>query len=456
MSAARPEHLIVFTRFPEPGKTKTRLIPALGTRGAARLQRQMTEHIMATAATLNGQNGLSIEVRYEGGNAALMRDWLGPNVMYRPQGSGHLGRRMQHAFEVAFQGDAEAVVMVGSDIPGISADIIRQAFKALREKDLVLGPAKDGGYYLIGLSRTLTSKTYAHLFDGINWGTHSVLAQTLQIANELGLHLTQLETLADVDRPADLPAWHQVQETATLRGPQQKISIIIPALNEADTIEHTLSHLQGIENLEVIVVDGGSTDTTADLAALQGAKVTHSPPGKAIQMNRGAAMATGDALVFLHADTLMPADFIHHIHSALNQNKVVAGAFRLSIDSRAAGIRFIEHMADVRARLFQLPYGDQALFMRKATFEAIGGFPDVPIMEDFILVRRLRRMGKIAMLPAAVITSPRRWKHFGILKTWLVNQVIIIAFYLGISPERLARWYRREAGKNGRIRQNRI
>jgi hypothetical protein len=103
----------------------------------------------------------------------------------------------------------------------------------------------------------------------------------------------------------------------------------------------------------------------------------------------------------------------------------------------------------LRSRYLQLPYGDQALFMKKSVFEATGGFAQLPIMEDFVLVRRLRRTGKIAILPAAVLTSHRRWQHFGILKTWLVNQMIVIAFYLGISPERLARWYRREAGKSG-------
>jgi rSAM/selenodomain-associated transferase 2/rSAM/selenodomain-associated transferase 1 len=447
MPAARPEHLIVFTRFPEPGKTKTRMIPALGPRGAARLQRQLTEHMMATAATLNGQNGLSVEVRYEGGTRALMQDWLGPKVIYRPQGSGNLGQRMQRAFAAAFRDKAAAVVLVGSDIPGISGDILRQAFEALRKKDLVLGPAKDGGYYLIGIRKTLPAETYGRLFDGIDWGSERVLAQTLHIARDLGLHLTQLESLADVDRPEDLPAWYPAQKIATLGVPQQKLSIIIPALNEADSIESTLSHLERVDNLEIIVVDGGSTDGTVDLARSWGAKVIQTTAGKAIQMNSGAAAATGKVLVFLHADTRMPKDFVLHIHSALNQKDVVAGAFRLSIDSRAAGIRFIEHMADLRSRLLQLPYGDQALFMKKSIFEAIGGFADVPIMEDFMLVRRLRRKGKIAILPAAVITSPRRWLHFGIFKTWWVNQMIIIAYYLGIPPERLARWYRRDAGK---------
>jgi rSAM/selenodomain-associated transferase 2 len=257
-----------------------------------------------------------------------------------------------------------------------------------------------------------------------------------------------LERLADVDRPEDLPAGYPAHKIAALGVPRQKLSIIIPVLNEADTIESTLSHLEGVDNLEIIVVGGGSTDGTVDLARSWGAKVIQTRQGKAIQMNSGAAAAKGEVLVFLHADTRMPKDFVHHIHSALSQKNVVAGAFRLSIDSRAAGIRFIERMTDLRSRLLQLPYGDQALFMKKSIFEAIGGFADLPIMEDFILVRRLRRMGKIAILPAAVITSPRRWLHFGILKTWWVNQMIIIAFYLGIPPERLARWYRRDAGKN--------
>jgi len=449
MKAVMPERLIIFMRFPEPGKAKTRLIPALGAKGAARLQRQMTEHIIATAAKVSNRPGLTIEVCHEGGRAALMQAWLGPKFSYRPQGAGDLGRRMVRAFEAAFRGSKGAAVIVGSDIPGISADIIQQAFDGLQKNDLVLGPARDGGYYLIGLKNTIPAETYPRLFEGINWGTSEVLSQTLLTARQSGLRFILLESLGDVDRPVDLHIWQEVKKTAAKPSPAQKISIIIPALNEAASIARTLSHLAGVDNLEVILVDGGSIDETAELAGFRGAKVIQSNPGKAIQMNTGAAAAAGDILVFLHADTLLPEDFSHQIVSALNQNGVAAGAFRLTIDSSGAGIRIIEHMANFRSRFLRLPYGDQALFMKKSLFNAIGGFPELPIMEDFILVRRLKRKGKIVIVPATVVTSPRRWLHLGIFQTWLINQLIIIAYYLGFPPERLTRLYRREAGKSG-------
>jgi hypothetical protein len=449
MPLARPECLIVFTRFPEAGKTKTRLIPALGAKGAARLQRQMTEHIMANAAKLFNRPGLTIEAYHEGGNSDLMQAWLGSQFTYRQQETGNIGRRMLKAFENAFQDEIETAVIIGSDIPQISASIIQQAFEGLQKNDLVLGPARDGGYYLIGMKNTIPAETRNRLFDDINWGTGKVLSQTLQTARGSGLRLILLEPLNDVDSPVDLHIWQDVKKSAAKPSSTQKISIIIPALNEAATIGRTLSHLDGVDDLEVIVVDGGSIDATVELARSRGVQVIQSKPGKAIQMNTGAAAATGDILVFLHSDTLLPEGFSHQIVATLNQKDVAAGAFRLSIDSPAAGIRFIESMANLRSRFLRLPYGDQALFMKKSLFDQIGCFPQMQIMEDFMLVRRLKQRGKIVIVPKAVVTSPRRWLHLGILKTWIINQVIIIAYYLGLPSERLTRIYRRETGKSG-------
>ena len=211
MPALMSERLIIFTRFPQPGKTKTRLIPILGKQGAADLQRQMTEHIISTVGVASKRAGLTVGVCYEGGNAGSMREWLGPQFIYRPQGSGNLGQRINKAFKEAFEAEIEAVVIVGSDIPEISADIIQRAFRALRNNDLVLGPAHDGGYYLIGVQRAAAFRANPLLFRRIKWGSDEVLAQTLDTAGALGLSFVLLEFLADIDRPEDLQVWQKLK-----------------------------------------------------------------------------------------------------------------------------------------------------------------------------------------------------------------------------------------------------
>jgi rSAM/selenodomain-associated transferase 1 len=198
------ERLIVFTRYPEPGKTKTRLIPALGAQEAATLHRQMTEHTLSKVTQIQSQSPLSIEVHFTGGNLALMQAWLGSNIVYRHQGPGDLGSRMTRSHQSAVRAGIERVAIVGTDCPGLNAELILEAFQQLHSHDLVLGPAMDGGYYLIGLRCFIPA-----LFSGINWGTAEVLQQTVHIANKLDLSVAYLTQLADVDRPEDLPVWEQ-------------------------------------------------------------------------------------------------------------------------------------------------------------------------------------------------------------------------------------------------------
>jgi rSAM/selenodomain-associated transferase 2/rSAM/selenodomain-associated transferase 1 len=442
------DRLIIFTRYPEAGTTKTRMIPELGAEGAAELQRQMTEHIISRANELCGLHPLPVEVRYEGGSEKLMTEWLGPGFSYCHQGRGDIGLRMGWALQEAFGQGCETVVIIGSDIPDITTNIIQKAFEALKRSDLVLGPAGDGGYYLIGVHW----KTFKHwnpqLFSDISWGTESVLPQTLSIAQKLGLNYNLLDTLRDVDRPEDLSVWYHALDLTPPSTASKLISVIIPTLNEAKTIKPTISNLKKCRQTEIIVVDGGSQDETVEIASSMGARVLTSAPSKARQMNAGAAEATGNVLLFLHADTRLPENFEKCVLAALSRDEICAGSFSLGIDSDAGGLRFIERVANWRSRFFQMPYGDQALFVSRNLFHEIGGYPDYPIMEDFELVRRLKRKGKIAILPESVQTSPRRWLHYGIFKTWLLNQMIIAAYYLGISPRRLSQWYRREKGKS--------
>ena len=649
------QRLIIFTRYPTPGKTKTRLIPALGAVGAADLQREMTEYTLALAHGLQQDDrpGVwEVEIYYTGADRAAVVQWLGaeaaagdiPGHRYREQASGDLGHRLQSAFAEAFGAGCQRVVVIGIDCPDLNGAILGQAFSHLADHDLVVGPAWDGGYYLIGL-RQLTLE----VFENIAWSSDRVLTQTLERASGAGLRVAQLPRLHDLDRPEDLLLWDRFSPVASPR-----LSVIIPTLNEAKTLDLTLHSLTGhspaphypthqnlepqnlenpiadsyspaksipenlipenlipdnqnlesyspvnpipesynldnpipenliptnqnlesdsptnlipdnpipdnlipdnpvpgshssanlipensipgndspanpilesqvlenpipagqnpagqnpvgqnpasqnpangdLENpsleshnltpqiqgshpltdpkanhdrpenqplppyipalpnpsltlppgVEVIVVDGGSQDGTPDRAEAWGAKVIRTTPGRAHQMNLGASQSQGQILLFLHGDTRLPPDFIQQIQVTLAQPGVVAGAFRLRIRGRGWGLRWVEWGTNLRSRHCQLPYGDQGLFLWRSTFEALGQFAPVPIMEDFELVQRLKEQGRIAIAPAAVETSGRRWKKLGILRTTLVNQLMILGYGLGVDLQRLAQLYR--------------
>ncbi|MEM1172311.1 MAG: TIGR04282 family arsenosugar biosynthesis glycosyltransferase [Cyanobacteria bacterium P01_H01_bin.35] len=197
------EQLIIFTRYPEPGKTKTRLIPALGAEGAANLQSKMTETTLIKANKLLKRMSLSIEIRFAGGNLQLMKNWLGSDLKYQEQGTGDLGERIIRAFESAFNQGMKYVVIIGIDCPSLTPEIMLQAFAKLTQSDLIIGPATDGGYYLIGLKKFIPE-----LFQGINWGTSVVLSKTVASAQKINLAIDYLPELSDIDRPEDLEKLH--------------------------------------------------------------------------------------------------------------------------------------------------------------------------------------------------------------------------------------------------------
>ncbi|MCH8149494.1 MAG: TIGR04283 family arsenosugar biosynthesis glycosyltransferase [Planctomycetes bacterium] len=227
-----------------------------------------------------------------------------------------------------------------------------------------------------------------------------------------------------------------------------RISVIIPARNEERNLPPVLLRVFEEPVWEVIVVDGGSTDNTQQVATDLGATVLVSELGRGRQLHTGAAAATGDVLLFLHADTMLPKQFQKHVIAALLDPQVAAGAFKLHIDDDRRSFRFIERLVQLRSRYRQMPYGDQAIFMRAKTYHRAGGFPDIPLMEDYDLIRRLRRLGRIRIAPAAVKTSARRWQELGILRATLTNQLCLVAFRLGVSPKRLASWRDRRRESN--------
>lgn len=221
----------------------------------------------------------------------------------------------------------------------------------------------------------------------------------------------------------------------------RKISVIIPVLNEAKILEKTLSRLQPeLKSHELIVVDGGSTDASVGIAKKYGRVIT-SERGRAKQLNAGAAAATGEILIFLHADIWLESGALAAVVSALTSG-YVGGGFRQKIDGDSILYRLIEIAGDIRGMYLRVFYGDSGIFLARTDFEKIGGFPDVPIIEEMAFSRDLRRLGKTKLLTPYIHISARRWEARGIVRTTLNNWLITLLYFFRVSPEKLARLYR--------------
>jgi rSAM/selenodomain-associated transferase 2 len=221
------------------------------------------------------------------------------------------------------------------------------------------------------------------------------------------------------------------------------ISVIIPTLHEEKTLPDTLARLRHPAFSEVLVVDGGSRDRTlADIALANPlTRVLNAPMGRARQMNAGAAAAKGELLLFLHADTLLPATAAQDITHAMADTRIAGGRFDARLVPDRGLLWVVGRMMSWRSRLTGIATGDQAIFVRRKVFEDLGGFPDIPIMEDIAFSRRLKQAGHIAALPSCVLTSGRRWERHGAITTILLMWWLRLLFYLGVSPARLKRMY---------------
>ena len=231
------------------------------------------------------------------------------------------------------------------------------------------------------------------------WGSESVLKETIQKADSMGLKIALLDPLNDIDTVKDLQEWRP--DWAERR---PYVSVIIPTLNESQHIRAAVLSAKDPE-AEIIVVDGGSEDDTVNRARKAGAVVIECPRGRAIQQNRGAAAARGHVLLFLHADTLLPRGYLAFVFGTLLDKKDVLGAFRLHTDQKGPMMRLVEICTHLRARYLKRPYGDQGFFMRKALFMALGAFPTVALGEDLFFVRRFAKKGS-TILPLSRMIAP--------------------------------------------------
>ncbi len=222
-------------------------------------------------------------------------------------------------------------------------------------------------------------------------------------------------------------------------------SIIIPVYHEAGTINDCIAHLHGLKHkgtFEIIIVDGDPQGSTIKVIEDKQVIKKGSQKGRARQMNKGASVASGEIIVFLHADTRLPPDALTIVWSCMEAGLAGAGAFDLGIRSDRRIFRITEKYVALRTRLTRIPYGDQAIFMRKEYFRELGGYKDVPLMEDVEIMQRIKKRGdKICIIPEKVMASPRRWAREGILSCTLRNWTIQFLYYLGVPPERLVNYY---------------
>ena len=222
-----------------------------------------------------------------------------------------------------------------------------------------------------------------------------------------------------------------------------KLTIIMPVLDEGEAIAATLDALADLRALgtEVIVVDGGSRDATIQRARLRADRVISAPRGRALQMNAGAAKASGDVLLFLHADTRLPADADHVVLTGLERSGRAWGRFNVKIDGRSPLLRVVGFLMGLRSQITGIATGDQAIFARRDAFQAVGGFVEIPLMEDIALCKRLKRVSRPLCLRQCVVTSGRRWDRYGVFPTIRLMWRLRLAYFLGADPKELAQQY---------------
>ena len=441
--------LIMFAKYPEKGKVKSRLSLHWDEANVARLYRSFIEDLLDRLSV--GDYRFHIAYHPVEKKTDFIKQF-GDGFSYLPQIGEDLGKRMSGAFTRCFSEGFRTVVIIGSDSPDLPRQIIGEAFQALERGGAVIGPSFDGGYYLIGFSRESFS---SGAFDRVTWGTDIVFKKTMQHLQEAGIPVHVLPPWRDIDRPEDIAALIKNNEktdfadsrTMTWLLMRPRFSIIVPVLNEESAINLAIEHIGAFQEAagssEIITVDGDPEGRT--IGAIRDTKVITAvgKKGRGNQMNRGAALAKGDILVFLHADTRLPFNALTLIESALHDPACAAGAFDLAIASERPVFRLIEKTASLRSRLTRVPYGDQTLFFRRDYFNAIGGFADVPIMEDVEIMRRIKKRGeRIVFIDQPSTTSARRWQEEGLLYCTLRNWLLISLYLSGVSPERLARWYR--------------
>ncbi len=436
--------IIIFTRVPIPGETKTRMMPWLKPAECAQLHRCFLYDIKEECQKV----GADIYVCYtpEGKEDGLV-SVLGRDKEYFAQTGTGLGEKMYHGIQNVLSRGYDACILIGSDVPEIRAKHLQKAFSILERKDVVFGPTVDGGYYLVGMKTP-----HIEVFHKQSYGHGKVLENTSRYLREHGITMGYIPKLSDMDVPEDLKRFKErmrtdkrLQQTMTGRYLMRtsRISIIVPIYNEEATIVKMQEQLRPLKNkCEIIFVDGGSTDKTLDLLSSE-FRVLHSKKGRQNQMNLGAVESGGEILFFLHCDSELPIRPLEQIRYVMKDYRV--GCFGIAFHSCNFFMWTCRVISNLRVKDRKLIFGDQGLFIERDLFFEIGMFPDIPIMEDYQLSLTLKeRKEKIGMTRKRIYTSDRRFPKGSIKKLklmWKMNRLRKM-YRTGVDIKTIAKAYK--------------
>ncbi|HOV85856.1 MAG TPA: TIGR04283 family arsenosugar biosynthesis glycosyltransferase [Syntrophobacteraceae bacterium] len=426
--------VLVFLRHPEAGQVKKRLAATIGAEKALHVYLKTARRTLGLLCDLKEeQPGIDLFVFFTPceKEAEVRNLFSGPWEFVGQKGT-HLGLRMENAFGCAFARGYEQVLLVGSDIIDLEIQDFLDGFSLLEDHPSVLGPACDGGFYLIGL------RTFCRApFSPSQWGGEKVFSRTEDLLARSGFAPGLLPRRTDADRSRDLPVFYRDPMNSCM------LSVIIPTLRPLRHLSPLLSRLERLlwPGDEIVVALGSSSPPGSADIWNERTRAVSCPTGRGIQLNHGAAAARGDLLLFLHEDSVVPSHLAYLVRKLCREPGYSLGCFRLGFHPSSSFLDWIARWANFRTRFFHLPYGDQGFFCRRETFDRVGGFRKPFLMEDVDFVRRCRRIGPILVLREKIRTSPRRYLAGGVLATALQNHLILLLHQLGVSDEKLYSLY---------------